>query len=1821
MSSIGDITGRIVIVDKGSSALVGFTKSLELHAKKAEALGKRLSDVGQSLTTKLTIPLAALGGIAVKSAMDFESSFAGVRKTVDATEAEFAKLQAQIRALAAGPDAIPIDVNKLNAVAEAAGQLGIAKGDIVDFTRTMADLGETTNLTADEAATATAQFQNIFGAAGKEVDRFGSTLVALGNAGASTERSIIEMGLRIAGTGNLIGLTQGEVLAFANALSGVGIDAEAGGTAISRVMGDISLAVSKGGKELNNFAAVARMSTTDFKTAFEQDAAGAVASFIEGLGQLDREGANVLLILDQMGITERRMQDALTRAAGAGDQLRNSLKLQAEAWRDNNALTSEAQKRYKTFESQLQLFLNRIKDITITFGTALLPVLLDTLDAMQPWIDALKSMAEGFANTSPAVKILVVSIAAITAAIGPAVFITGQLLLAWSQIVVHAPGVVTALRSVTLATQGLMVVGVLLFINELIKAWGRASDAVTQYNLEVAKIEGNALAFAQQVSQGALNKVVSQETFDQKLKEADILAEHIKRITVEVDNLNKAIKTGAGDQAYFAKQKLPEKEQELKNLWAAYSKLRSALAEVTIAGEKVEEAFTPSPFAGLKTESKEAEKALLNVAQAIEDLRQAAIQAENKSTAINLGTKAFNDLEISIQAQNKVRELNNTLVEHGLSLTSRQIALIGQYIAREAEANKILEQRTRKLEILISQTSNIALNQFAKGFAEASKLAAGEIYKVELQVNQLLSALKTKRDLGFDTEFQIKLNLVTETDARMRAIEIEYLHFVRQLGNGSLAEGEKVFAEMGKRFGWTVEGIKAELAELLDAERFALFLEKFDRAAEDLASSLVSNWRRAWEENESIIDATVDTLRDSFLNVLQDIISQWLSAWFKAMAAWLARWIATQAAAKTAQASLGNTGGMSGGIGGGGMFSSAASGASGAGVSTSAMMGAGLAAFGLYVIYKGFIEDHERKFARVTISDGAIGSIQSHGKKYLDGITQAAEAIVASVKEFLSDIDVEMSRLGNVIIEASKSGFNVSIPGSTGKLFSSMEEAISYAQVLMMKYGEFADSVSTLVKGVITSTKAISIEQLAGDLDWARMLETQNLEQAALDVSNAMDVAIANWKRAEDMFLSFYSVNLPAFEAAIDSIITKLGSDLINVYNRLAGIEEDPEKAWQRQKAAYNAQRLLVLAQLKLWELEIKARIANYNAQLRILGGPGGGGPPGQPSKNGGSGGLIGLAEKSLMVAGILSDAAGIIDPALQALLDIQDLINRAINETPPELTDTDFPGKGRKGGGGGKNRREMRADIRDELDSLEAEAKGALHAAFNDLNNNLAAFRERAKEAKLPAAELARGIELLTEAFRRSVRQQARDYAGLDSELSKRLSEIQDFFDEVRELGPDATGISTGEADDLEAKAIEELGKDLSQLILEFAGLADPMLAIIMRADELREGVIAFAEAAGWSSEQIDEAMRNIEKGIENQRLQGINSALGNLFNILKQAGLYAADALEFERRSTLLQLQIIEAQLRFYDALDARAQEWIDAARDFVESPEFGQDNNRDSNVNNRVIAVRVVEDERDMLSDLFDEVIAAVEDWREAIDDFARSTQDLLTDEALTNLTQEQQLAFAKGQFDELLAKAQGGDVEALKMLADARREYLEELRESEGGGYGYDKAFEEIMKATAELLKNAKSGEQNLIDDMLKDMSVPLWRLPDLLERLDTTLYDGIHAIVNAIYEAIGGVPAMASGGIVMNGPRLVKVAEYVPEAIVPLNRLSQMIPYKPQMMAFDPSQNHRSGMDRNRQTLSERNSLARLSAVEESNERIARALNSIKDDMSAMRRGR
>ena len=307
-----------------------------------------------------------------QASMDFESAITGVAKTTDLTDEELAAMSDSIKALSTE---IPATTEEIAAVAEAAGQLGIQKDALLDFTEIMTMLGTATNMTADEAATSLARFANITGMATDNYGRLGSVIVDLGNNFATTESEIVAMGTRLASAGKLAGLTEPEIMALAAAMSSVGIEAEAGGTAMTQTLNAIEKAVAKGGDDLAEFARIAGMSSEEFSSAWKNDAMSALTSFIGGLGKLDEQGESTVLVLEDLGLTGIRQSNMLKALGLAADQMTGAVNTANTAWQQNTALTNEANKRYATAQSRLTMMQNAYNNLKVAIGDTYTPAL------------------------------------------------------------------------------------------------------------------------------------------------------------------------------------------------------------------------------------------------------------------------------------------------------------------------------------------------------------------------------------------------------------------------------------------------------------------------------------------------------------------------------------------------------------------------------------------------------------------------------------------------------------------------------------------------------------------------------------------------------------------------------------------------------------------------------------------------------------------------------------------------------------------------------------------------------------------------------------------------------------------------------------------------------------------------------------------------------------------------------------------------------------------------------------------------------------------------------------------------------------------------------------------------------------------------------------------------------------------------------------------------------------------------------------------------------------------------------------------------------
>jgi len=488
-----DLSVILRVLDKASAPLTRIgtkfrqlTRPIDATNRRTQALGrtlqkvgKSMGQVGRSMALKMTLPLTLMAGLATKVSIDFESAFTGVRKTVNATEDQFAELKKGLMGLSRE---IPISTQEIFGIAEAAGQLGIKTKNIQAFTKVMADLGATTNLSADEAATQLARFANITGMSQDEFEKLGSTIVDLGNNMATTEAEIVEMGMRLAGAGKLVGISEPKIMGLAAALTSVGIRAEAGGTAFSQVMRKIDKEVGTGSEKMRGFAYVSKMTVKDFEKLWKEDAAEAVLKFTEGLGRMSKEGVNINQVLDTLGMEGMRISDSLLRAAGSGESFRDAMVLGNKAWNENIALTKEANLRYGTTASQLKIARNKVMQMAASFGDILKKALIAVVNFLEPVIVWLEKMG-------PTGKTIIIVIAALAAAIGPLLIALGLMTAAFGGIVaVATPALLALIIPIAAVTAAVAAIG--FAIIQVIRHWENLKAIFTKKTeIKTPKIE------------------------------------------------------------------------------------------------------------------------------------------------------------------------------------------------------------------------------------------------------------------------------------------------------------------------------------------------------------------------------------------------------------------------------------------------------------------------------------------------------------------------------------------------------------------------------------------------------------------------------------------------------------------------------------------------------------------------------------------------------------------------------------------------------------------------------------------------------------------------------------------------------------------------------------------------------------------------------------------------------------------------------------------------------------------------------------------------------------------------------------------------------------------------------------------------------------------------------------------------------------------------------------------------------------------------------------------------------------------------------------
>lgn len=406
-----------------TSTLNAFGDALVKGGTKLQGAGELISKTGDKLSSTVTTGIVAAGAATVAAAVTIDDSLTGVRKTVDGTEEQYRELK---QAAIEFSETNAVEASQILDIQALGAQLGFTIEELDEFGRIVSGLDIATNMDAETAATEMAQFANITKMSHGEVSNYGSAIVGLGNNFATTEADISSMAMRLAAAGTQVGMSQADILGLATALTSMGMEAEAGGTAMSTIMSTIDKAVATNDDSLSVWAETARMSASEFADAWRNDPVSALAELLASMESATAEGGNMSVILDELGVTSLRQTDAMKRLGGNSQFVADAVAKANEEWNKNTALQTEVDNRNSSLSAQFDMLKNRVIAIAESFGGPLANALLEALDAAEPLISAIADGAQTFADMDEGQQRTIISALALIAALGPMLSIIGR---------------------------------------------------------------------------------------------------------------------------------------------------------------------------------------------------------------------------------------------------------------------------------------------------------------------------------------------------------------------------------------------------------------------------------------------------------------------------------------------------------------------------------------------------------------------------------------------------------------------------------------------------------------------------------------------------------------------------------------------------------------------------------------------------------------------------------------------------------------------------------------------------------------------------------------------------------------------------------------------------------------------------------------------------------------------------------------------------------------------------------------------------------------------------------------------------------------------------------------------------------------------------------------------------------------------------------------------------------------------------------------------------------------------------------------------------
>ncbi len=414
MAKTLESTLRITLIDRVTQAARGIDATLarlrhasESNARAMDAMRGRMLDAvgaGYALWRGLSAP--------VNAAVQFESAMADVKKVVDFdTPKAFNQMGLDIRDMSLR---IPMAADGIAQIVGAAGQSGIAQNELTKFAEIASKVGVAWDMSASDTGEALAKLKTALGRNLADTQSLADAINHLGNNSAASAPQILDVVKRVAPMAKQFGMTAEQVAALGAAMTGSGFESEVAATSILNVGRALTRGAGATGRQVAAFRRL-RLSSKDVAKSMQKDAMGTLQNVLTRIDKLPAH-LRASAISDIFGDEAR----ALGPLVSNGKLLSETLAMISDKSRYAGSAQREFESASQRTANSLQLFTNRINDLGISIGDALLPALNRIIGVAGPIVTNISQLAQRFPQAATAI------VAATSALIGFRVAMTAM---------------------------------------------------------------------------------------------------------------------------------------------------------------------------------------------------------------------------------------------------------------------------------------------------------------------------------------------------------------------------------------------------------------------------------------------------------------------------------------------------------------------------------------------------------------------------------------------------------------------------------------------------------------------------------------------------------------------------------------------------------------------------------------------------------------------------------------------------------------------------------------------------------------------------------------------------------------------------------------------------------------------------------------------------------------------------------------------------------------------------------------------------------------------------------------------------------------------------------------------------------------------------------------------------------------------------------------------------------------------------------------------------------------------------------------------------